>query len=130
MLSNEIAQKSGLHKSTVHRLLSALQNHRLIEKEARTGKYTLGLKLFELGVKAIPNVKLREHARTYLERLVFETGETAHLCVLVDHEILYLDRVELPRLSYRLECRRQKCCICSAAGKVTLAAAAGSRVGQ
>ena len=123
LLPHEIALRSGLHKSTVHRLLSALQNHRLIEKEAKTGKYSLGLKLFELGVKAVPNVNLREHARTYLERLVFETGETAHLCVLVDHEILYLDKVESPKtIRIASSVGGKNPAFCSAVGKVMLAA--------
>jgi IclR family transcriptional regulator, KDG regulon repressor len=122
LLPHEISQKSGLHKSTVHRLLSALQHHRLIEKDYKTGRYSLGLKLFELGVKAVPNVRLREYARPYLERLVFETGETAHLCVLVDHEILYLDKVESPKtIRIASSVGGKNPAFCSAVGKVMLA---------
>ncbi len=122
LLPIEIAQKSGLHKSTVHRLLSALQQHRLVEKEAHTGKYSLGLKLFELGIRAIPNVNLRERARPYLERLVFETGETAHLCVLAEHEILYLDKVESPKtIRIASSVGGKNAAFCSAVGKVMLA---------
>jgi len=123
LLPYELAQKSGLHKSTVHRLLSALRNHRLVQKDAKTGRYHLGLKLFELGVRAVPNVNLREYARPHLERLVFETGETAHLCVLVEHEILYLDKVESPktiRIASSLGGRNPA--FCSAVGKCLLAA--------
>jgi DNA-binding IclR family transcriptional regulator len=123
LLPHEIALRSGLHKSTVHRLLSALKHHRLIEKNARTGRYSLGLKLFELGVKAVPNVNLREHARSFLERLVFETGETAHLCVLVEHEILYLDKVESPKtIRIASSVGGRNPAFCSAVGKILLAA--------
>jgi DNA-binding IclR family transcriptional regulator len=123
LLPHEISQRSGLHKSTTHRLLSALSQHRLVQKNAKVGTYSLGLKLFELGVKAVPNVNLREHARSYLERLVFETGETAHLCVLVEHEILYLDKAEPPktiRIASSVGARNPA--FCSAVGKVLLAA--------
>ncbi len=122
LLPHEIAQRSGLHKSTVHRLLAALRRHRLLEKDSKTGRYYLGLKLFELGVKAVPNVNLREHARNYLERLVFETGETAHLCVLVDDEILYLDKVESPKtIRIASSVGGRNPAFCSGVGKVLLA---------
>jgi len=123
LLPHEIAQRSGLHKSTIHRLLSALNQHRLVEKNSKTGTYSLGLKLFELGVKAVPNVNLREHARAHLERLVFETGETAHLCVLVENEILYLDKVESPKtIRIASSVGGRNPAFCSAVGKVLLAA--------
>jgi DNA-binding IclR family transcriptional regulator len=54
---------------------------------------------------------------------VFETGETAHLCVLVDHEILYLDKVESPktiRIASSIGGRNPA--YCSAVGKALLAA--------
>jgi DNA-binding IclR family transcriptional regulator len=123
LLPHEIAQRSGLHKSTVHRLLSALSRHRLVERDTKTGRHYLGLKLFELGVKAVPNVNLREQARKHLERLVFETGETAHLCVLVEDEILYLDKVESPKtIRIASSVGGRNPAFCSGVGKVLLAA--------
>ena len=123
LLPHEIAQSSGLHKSTVHRLLSALKHHRLVERDTKTGRYCLGFKLFELGVKAVPNVNLLGHARNHLERLVFETGETAHLCVLVEHEILYLDKLESPKtIRMASSVGGRNPAFCSAVGKVLLAA--------
>jgi DNA-binding IclR family transcriptional regulator len=76
---SEISERTGLHKSTVHRLLQVLERHRLIEKKGRNGRYRLGLKLFEMGSKAVAQLDLRGCARSFLERLVLETGETAHI---------------------------------------------------
>ena len=87
----ELSERLELHKSTVHRLLMVLERHRFVEKHADTGRYGLGLKLFELGQKAIARLGLAERARAHLERLAAELGETAHLCVLdgiCHHQIL------------------------------------------
>ena len=97
LASVELSKRLDLHKSTAHRLLMVLERHRLIEKIPQTGKYRLGLKLFELGSKAIAQLNLSERARTYLERLVRETGETAHLCILDAGEMLSITNVESSR---------------------------------
>ncbi|HEV2665399.1 MAG TPA: IclR family transcriptional regulator, partial [Blastocatellia bacterium] len=94
---SEVSECMGLHKSTVHRLLQVLERHRLIEKIALNGKYRLGLKLFELGSKAIAQLDLRERAQPYLKRLVLETGETAHICILDGDRMLSIANVESPR---------------------------------
>jgi DNA-binding IclR family transcriptional regulator len=93
----ELSEQLRLHKSTTHRLLGVLEQHRFVEKSSSSGKYRLGLKLFELGSKAIADLNWRERARRHLQRLAFDTGETAHLCILDDGEVLYLEKVEAPR---------------------------------
>jgi IclR family transcriptional regulator, KDG regulon repressor len=93
----ELSERLRLHKSTTHRLLGVLEQYRFVEKSSITGKYRLGLRLFELGSKAIAHLDWRERARRYLQRLAFDTGETAHLCILDDGEVLYLEKVEAPR---------------------------------
>jgi DNA-binding IclR family transcriptional regulator len=99
-----------------------LERHRLIEKNSNTGKYRLGLKLFELGTKAISQLDLRERARPSLERAVLETGETVHLCVYDDGEVVYLDKVE-PARSVRLASSvgRRNPAYCTAVGKAIMA---------
>jgi IclR family transcriptional regulator, KDG regulon repressor len=93
----ELSERLRLHKSTTHRLIGVLEQYRFVEKSSSTGRYRLGLKLFELGSKAVAHIDWKERARRYLERLAFETGETAHLCILDDGEVLYLEKVEAPR---------------------------------
>jgi DNA-binding IclR family transcriptional regulator len=118
----QISEKLKLHKSTAHRLIMVLERHRLIEKNSNTGKYRLGLKLFELGTKAIGQLDLRERARPFLERVVLDTGETVHLCVYDDGEVVYLDKVE-PARSVRLASSvgRRNPAYCTAVGKAILA---------
>lgn len=118
----EVSEQLDLHKSTVHRLLMVLERHRLVEKSPRNGKFALGLKLFEFGSAAVAGLDLRDRTRPYLEHLVFETGETTHLCVLDGGEVLYLDKVE-PSRAVRVPSNvgRRNPAHCTAVGKVLLA---------
>jgi DNA-binding IclR family transcriptional regulator len=93
----ELCKRLELPKSTVLRLLMVLESHRFVEKDAHSGAYRLGLKLFELGSKAVARLDLDERAKPYLERLVFATGETAYCCVLHDGQALAVARVESSR---------------------------------
>lgn len=117
----ELCDRIKLHKSTVHRLVSVLEHNRFVEKTS-TGKYRLGLKLFELGSRAVAGLDIRERARPHLEKLAFETNETVHLCVLDEGEVLYLDKVE-PDRSVRLSSSvgRRNPAHCTAVGKVMMA---------
>jgi DNA-binding IclR family transcriptional regulator len=118
----ELSDKLDLHKSTTHRLMMVLERHKLIERNSVNGRYRLGLKLFELGTKAVSQLDLRERARPYLERLVLETSETVHLCVLDDSEVVYLDKVE-PVRSVRMATSvgRRNPAHCTAVGKAIMA---------
>ena len=84
----QLASRLSLHKSTVHRLLSALEKHRYVTRDVETATYRLGYRLFELGARAIPYGELHTVARPFVERLSKKTRETAHLGVLLDAEIL------------------------------------------
>src|ERR1700686_2070898 len=50
----EICATLKLHKSTAHRSVMVLDPKRLVEKNADTGRYRLGLKLYAFGSKALP----------------------------------------------------------------------------
>lgn len=101
---SSLAQVSAtvkLHKSTTHRLLIVLERHRLVAKNPETGRYRLGLKLFELGSKAIASKDLLQHSLPHLHRLVEETEETVHLCIVDEGEVLYVQKIE-PQRSVRM----------------------------
>jgi len=91
---SEITIDLGLSKSTVHRLLSALMRRDYVRRIPSNGKYRLGIKLVELGQKAGEGDGLVTTAGPYLTRLVAETGETAHLGVLRNGEVVSLCAVE------------------------------------
>lgn len=50
---SQISQAASLHKSTAHRILMVLKRHGLVSKSVVTGRYRLGLRLYELGSRAV-----------------------------------------------------------------------------
>jgi DNA-binding IclR family transcriptional regulator len=90
----EICTALKLHKSTVHRLLMVFEQHHLVDKNPETGKYRLGLKLFELGSKAIAMLDLGETSRRFLLRLQRDTQETVNLGILDQGDVLYVAKID------------------------------------
>ena len=93
----EIADRVGLHKSTVHRFMVNLDAAGLVERNPRSGRYRLGLRIFELGGLVMQQMNLWDEALPFLEGLVHDTGETGHLAVLDGGEAIYIERVEARR---------------------------------
>jgi IclR family KDG regulon transcriptional repressor len=93
----ELARRLGLAKSTVFRLLATLAAERLVEKNPRTGKYRLGLKLYELGAIVSTHLDLHEAVATYIDDLRNKTGETVHVAILDGDEVVYVERRESPQ---------------------------------
>jgi DNA-binding IclR family transcriptional regulator len=93
----ELAERLGLHKSTVHRFMVNLDAAGLVERNPRTGRYRLGLRIFELGGLVMQQMNLWDEALPFLEGLVHDSGETGHLAVLDGGEAIYIERVEARR---------------------------------
>src|SRR4030081_1826520 len=83
-----LAQASGLHPSTAHRILGALVNDRMVER-VDPGSYRLGIRLLELGNLVKARISVREHALPYMRDLPAHTGEAVNLSVRRDDEIVY-----------------------------------------
>jgi DNA-binding IclR family transcriptional regulator len=127
----ELCVALKLHKSTVHRLMMVLERHRLVTKNPDTGRYALGLKLFELGSKAIDGVDLRRYGKPYLDRLQREFGETVFFCILDDGQVFYLEKVESQQ-SVRTACTvgSRAPVHCTAVGKAMLAELSDAEVNE
>jgi DNA-binding IclR family transcriptional regulator len=89
----EICQRMQLHKSTAHRSLMVLERSTLIER-TQDNRFRLGLKLYELGNRAVEQIDLRARIRPFFQRLAAQIGETVHLGVLQKTSVVYLDKVE------------------------------------
>jgi DNA-binding IclR family transcriptional regulator len=93
----ELAERLALHKSTVHRFLVNLEAAGLVERNTRSQRYRLGLRIFELGGLVLQQMNLWDEALPFLEGLVRDSGETGHLAVLDSGEAIYIERVEARR---------------------------------
>ena len=89
----EICQQMDLRKSTAHRALMALERTGLIER-APSHRYRLGLKLYDMGHRAVEQIDLRAHAHPHLRKLALRVGETVHLGVLHQSRVMYIDKIE------------------------------------
>ncbi|HEX3891180.1 MAG TPA: IclR family transcriptional regulator [Terracidiphilus sp.] len=89
----EICNRMELRKSTAHRALMALERTGLIER-APGHRYRLGLKLYDMGNRAVEQIDLRERIHPFLHKLALRIGETVHLGVLHKTRVVYIDKME------------------------------------
>jgi DNA-binding IclR family transcriptional regulator len=89
----EICRHMALHKSTAHRALMALERTGLIER-APAHRYRLGLKLYDMGNRAVEQIDLRARVHPYLRKLALRVGHTVHLGVLHKTRVVYIDKIE------------------------------------
>lgn len=87
----EIANLSGLHPSTAHRILNDMVPRHYVDR-TDAGGYRLGLRLLELGNIVKERIDMRLTAAEFLRGLHRRTGETINLSMRQDDEIVYIDR--------------------------------------
>ena len=90
----DLARRSNLPRSTVHRLVVNLMRLGFLARDTRTERYRLGLLLAELGTIALSRMGLREKARPIMERLAEQTGEVVCLAVIERNRSMYVEVVE------------------------------------
>jgi len=119
---SELAERTGLPKATLHRLLAALEVLGLVE---RTGNgHQLGIRLFELGEHVPRKERLREAALPFMQDLFEVSHDTVHLGVLEGTDVVYLERIRGHRsapLASRVGGRLPA--YCTGVGKAMLAVA-------
>lgn len=123
MLLMELSAASGLHKSTVHRLLSSLAAMGYVKKDESTNRYRLTLKLFELAGRVVDNLDVLEISKPYLEHLRNATQEAIHLVVREGIDIVYVYKLDSKNSSIRMFSRigMRRPMYCTAVGKSILA---------
>ena len=77
----DLIEASGLKRTTVFRLLSALEGEGIVRKTP-AGEYALGPELIVWGGRAIRSSNLRTIAKPYMEQLVQQTNESVTLDIL------------------------------------------------
>lgn len=119
---SELARRLDLGKSTVHRLLITLATEHLVEQDAITGRYRLGIGMYDLGAAVAVHLDLHEAVVPPMEQLRAATGETVHVAVLDGHEVVYVERLDSPQgLRLFLEIGRRNAAHTTATGKCLLA---------
>src|SRR5262245_6600785 len=120
--TNEIARRTGATPSTVSRHLGTLVEAGLVEHDAATGRYRLGLRLVHLASAVLARLDVRALAHPHLEALVAETGETTTLSVPAEPDAITVDFVASPHYVHGVtSLGRPSVAHATAAGKAMLA---------
>ena len=90
----QLADELRLNKTTVYRLLNAMEKFELIEKNSQNERYRLGLKLHELGCRALESRSLQGEAHRFLVELSRRCNESVSIAVPGAGGIICLDRVD------------------------------------
>jgi IclR family acetate operon transcriptional repressor len=89
---SDLARALDLPRPTIYRLLGTLLEHQVVVRDDKS--YRLGLRLLELGGKALSAVSLQAVCLPFLTELVERTGETAHFAVLDGEQAGYVAKVD------------------------------------
>ena len=92
MSLGKIADKIDLPRSTVQRIVAALEHEKLLVSSSNGGGVRLGSELLSLGVAARYNIV--ERCRPHLQALMQQTGETVDLAVLRGRNMVFLDQIQ------------------------------------
>jgi DNA-binding IclR family transcriptional regulator len=86
----DISRRAGLSLTTTHRLVGALTAWGALERDG-SGRYHVGLRLWEIAALAPRGLALRQTALPYLEDLYEATHENVQLAVRDGDEVVYVE---------------------------------------
>jgi DNA-binding IclR family transcriptional regulator len=92
--TSSVAESAGLARPTVHRLLSALMEEGLADRDRRSGQWFLGPEVYILGLLAAPRFDVSDQAADCVRQLAADTGESAFFSVRRHRETVCLLRAE------------------------------------
>jgi len=93
----DLAERCGLNRSTVWRILATLEDAGLVERDPATGRYEIGYALVALGAAAGHDPLIRR-AHPALRALAEACLETASLAVPRGMQLVYVDQVQAPHV--------------------------------
>ncbi|MGD8457622.1 MAG: IclR family transcriptional regulator [Anaerolineales bacterium] len=86
----EICEKTELPKPTVFRLLSAMENLNFITRTADQQRYTVGIRVFELGNVYLSNLSLEQVISPYMQEITQKFNIACNLAILDSGQVVYI----------------------------------------
>lgn len=93
--ASEIGRRSSLPSSTAHRLVDALVDSGLLERD-EDHRVRLGMRLWELALRGSVALRLRQAALPFMERVQARVREHTQLAVLEQDSALFIERLSHP----------------------------------
>lgn len=91
----DLSRSLGLAKGSIARLVATLVEKNCLVRHPDTAKYRLGMKIWELGHRALAGLDLHGIARPAMAELHAATRDTVHLSILSnDGEMVFLDKLD------------------------------------
>ncbi|SDN45174.1 IclR family transcriptional regulator [Afipia sp. GAS231] len=90
----DLAVRTGLSPSTVHRLLATLEKRRFVQFDRDASMWHIGAQSFAVGSTFVRRRNFVTQALPFLRKLRDQTRETANLAVVDDGAMVVLTRVE------------------------------------
>lgn len=119
----EISEKLGLYKSNVHNILMTFKAMDYLEQDPDSGKFRLGMAVFELNRALRENLDIRHIALPFMQKIAEESGEVVYLTIPRGDEVIYLEAAcpETQRLSGSFVMGERAKMYCTSVGKAILA---------
>lgn len=124
----EIANATGMSKSTVHRLISSMCARQYVEKNP-DNTYSIGYKLIETVSLHINNLELMTEAKPFLSDIMRDLDLTSHLGILDGCDVVYLEKMDIyPNTRLYTQVGYRSPAYCSSMGKCLLACLSGDEL--
>lgn len=91
---SDLSQRLMMSKATTYRFLQTMTTLGYISQEGNDDKYSLTLKLFELGAKSLEYVDLISIADKEMRIISKQTNEALHLGALESSSIIYTHKID------------------------------------
>jgi IclR family transcriptional regulator, KDG regulon repressor len=95
---SDLARRTDLLPSDVHRILASLQTCGYVEQDLRTRTYRPGVGLLKLGLTTVQRTELREAGTPLLKRLADELEATTHMAMFDSREleVFLVEQIDSP----------------------------------
>lgn len=90
----EIHSRLGIPKASAFMILNVLEGYKVVRRSTE-GRFTLGTKIYTLGMSYMTKMDIRKVAKKHMEDLTQKTGFTTHLGLILDQKLLFIEKVEM-----------------------------------
>lgn len=122
-----ISQALGIYKSTVYRTLATLENKGFVEQNPDNGRYTLGMRLYTMGLSIGDKLGLQKLVKPYTRQLHEEFREAVNVSIIEKNPLDVYKSVIIWKeegnqiLRFNLEVGSRNDCHCAGVGKCLIA---------
>ncbi len=95
MTVGELAEATGLPKTTVHRIVASLRDVGLLDQDGRRHGYRLGMKMFHYGSSVMAGLDTSKRALPHIAKLQQLTGEIIHFHMFDGSQMVCVEREEM-----------------------------------